>query len=449
MRKNLTPDFIKKLRPPATGRDEYWDTKQSGLCLRVTATGHKSWLIQYRAGGRGGKVQKKTLDFSIGLDAARKQAKKILGDVAAGADPVQEAREEKERERQAQAAAEEAEHTTVKAILESYLAIACGMKRDGEGTPIFADKRRTTPEKVSAYERFVYPQIGAYQITTLTRSRITAMLDKIAKENGAVMADRTLSYLSAGLTWHAARVDNWVSPIVRGMARTKPRQRAGKRVLDDQEIRDVWAALDVAEKTPPCYRAYVRTLLLTALRRTECSHGVWAEIATVNRYNIDGFRGIVWTIPEERMKNHLAHAVPLTDAALSLIGHRPAHALGDYIFSNTGGKLPFSGYSKAKAALDAAVNAMREKDGRGPMPAWNIHDLRRTAKTLMARAGVRPHVSERVLSHVIAGVEGVYDCYEYLDEKRDALERLAALVDRIIHPAANVTAFPQPSAATG
>jgi hypothetical protein len=73
------------------------------------------------------------------------------------------------------------------------------------------------------------------------------------------------------------------------------------------------------------------------------------------------------------------------------------------------------------------------------MPPWTIsRDVRRTAKTLMARAGVRPDVSERVLAHVIPGVEGVYDRYEYLTEKRDPLDRLASLIDRIVNPHDNV-----------
>jgi hypothetical protein len=86
---------------------------------------------------------------------------------------------------------------------------------------------------------------------------------------------------------------------------------------------------------------------------------------------------------------------------------------------------------------------MRREDGRDPMPPWKLHDLRRTAKTLMARAGVRPDISERVLSHVIPGVEGVYDCYEYLNEKHDALTKLAALINRIVDPPAdNVVPIP-------
>jgi len=69
-----------------------------------------------------------------------------------------------------------------------------------------------------------------------------------------------------------------------------------------------------------------------------------------------------------------------------------------------------------------------------PLPNWTLHDLRRTAKTLMVRAGVRPDISERVLGHVIAGVEGTYDRHSYADEKRDALEKLAAMIDRILNP---------------
>jgi integrase len=102
-------------------------------------------------------------------------------------------------------------------------------------------------------------------------------------------------------------------------------------------------------------------------------------------------------------------------------------------------KTPFSGFSKSKAALDKAVLAAMQKQAKKgpkvePIPNWTLHDLRRTAKTLMARAGVRPDISERVLGHVIAGVEGTYDRHSYADEKRDALEKLAEMVERILYP---------------
>jgi len=135
------------------------------------------------------------------------------------------------------------------------------------------------------------------------------------------------------------------------------------------------------------------------------------------------------------MKGKIDHAVPMTPAVTALIGDRPQDndvSARPFIFSAADGERPFLGFSKVKAVLDKHIAKLREQDGREPMPAWVLHDLRRTAKTLMQRAGARPDISERVLAHVIPGVEGVYDRYGYLPEKRDALDRLAAIVDRIL-----------------
>jgi integrase len=143
----------------------------------------------------------------------------------------------------------------------------------------------------------------------------------------------------------------------------------------------------------------------------------------------------IWEIPAERYKTKRSHALPLSKAALALIEEQPA---GEYVFPSREGT-PFSGFAKSKAALDRAILAAMRKAAKPgekvkPLPHWTLHDLRRTARTLMARAGVRPDVSERVLGHVIAGVAGVYDRHSYADEKRDALEKLAGLIDRIVNP---------------
>ena len=136
----------------------------------------------------------------------------------------------------------------------------------------------------------------------------------------------------------------------------------------------------------------------------------------------------VWTIPAERSKNRRAHSLPLSRAALELIQAQPKD--GAYVFPCSTGTA-YVAFSRGKLAIDKVMG-----DAVAP---WTLHDLRRTAKTLMARAGVRPDISERVLGHVIAGVEGVYDRHGYEAEKRDALEKLASMVERIINPpAANV-----------
>jgi integrase len=111
--------------------------------------------------------------------------------------------------------------------------------------------------------------------------------------------------------------------------------------------------------------------------------------------------------------------------------------LGPHVFT-TGGKTPICGFSKFKAALDAKVLAeLRKQEPEATLPRWTLHDLRRTARSLMSRAGVNTDIAERCLAHVLGGVRGVYDRYAYYDEKKHAFEALAALVERIVNPPAD------------
>jgi integrase len=96
------------------------------------------------------------------------------------------------------------------------------------------------------------------------------------------------------------------------------------------------------------------------------------------------------------------------------------------------GRAPINGFAKVKKALDREITRIRAAAGRPAMEGWCLHDLRRTARSLMSRAKVPSDHAERVLNHVIGGVRGIYDRHDYADEKRAALEALAALVTRII-----------------
>jgi integrase len=249
------------------------------------------------------------------------------------------------------------------------------------------------------------------------------MLDKVEDEAGPVQADRVRAYLRKALSWYAERDDefNLNAAIVRVGARANPKERARTRVLSDDELRVAWPLLSEAGT----FGALLKTLLLTAQRRDEVANMTWTEIGT------DG----TWTIPAERYKTKRPNHVPLSTAALRLIEAQPKIDGCDYVFpsrTNT----PFSGFGKSKARLDKKMLLYTPKGakGAGLPPNWTLHDLRRTAKTLMARAGVRPDISERVLGHVIAGVEGTYDRHSYANEKRDALEKLASVIQRILNP---------------
>jgi integrase len=296
----------------------------------------------------------------------------------------------------------------------------------------YAKKLRSGDQYKSAFERLAKPEIGNIGIYEIRRSHVTGMLDEIEDESGPVMADRALAYVRKAFNWYAIRDDKFLSPIVPGMRETSSKGR--ERILADDEIRDLWAALETLSDVPACYPRFVKTLLLTATRRNE----------SANMHSVE-HDGEVWTIPGARYKRlpkhkDRDHVIPLSAASRELIAEKPEGANGNswFVFSTTGGAKPFSGFSKAKAVLDEAIAAIREKQGRPAMERWTLHDLRRTARTLMSRAKIEPDHAERALGHIIGGVRGVYDKFEYIDEKRAAFEALAALVSRILNPTANV-----------
>ncbi len=390
MRKKLTPAEVRDVTPAATSQI-YWDTEQRGFGLLVLPSGEKRYVVQYRVAGRSRRL---TFKPGLSLTEARKEAKAKLGDVAKGRDPLAERRRQ------------EGEATnTLKAIVEEYF--------DREGK-----KLRSADDRLAAFERLIFPVLGARQIDSIKRSEIVRLLDKIEDERGPSMAHVALAFLSRVFNWHASRDDDFLSPVKRGMGRIKPDENARERVLTDDELRAVWQA---TEATTGPYGHYVRFLLLTATRRNEAAGMRREELSNGD-----------WIIPAKRMqggkcmKGKREHVVPLSAAAKAIMDDLPKLGKGDLVFT-TGGHHPISSFSFYKRALDKASG----------VTGWRQHDLRRTARSLMSRAGVNADIAERCLAHKIGGIRGTYDRYAYHDEKAHAFEMLAALVDRIITPPAD------------
>ena len=138
----------------------------------------------------------------------------------------------------------------------------------------------------------------------------------------------------------------------------------------------------------------------------------------------------IWAIPAGRYKTAKPQFVPLPKAALDLVGQRPKVDGSDLVFgADRDPSKSFRGWTKSREQLAKRIT---EANGGEPIEHWTLHDLRRTARTLMSRAGIRPEIAERVLGHAVGGVEAVYDRHAYVTEKREALEALAGLLDRII-----------------
>ena len=368
-------------RQPETKDVYLWDSSPPGFGVRVRHTGAKTFIYSYRAGGgRSARKSRHTIGRygKITLEQARKQAQQLAGQVAAGRDPS--------ADRVARRLTKERERHTVAVVADEFI--------ERYARP----SNRSWREYQRILDYSVKPRLGNRPIHELTRRDVAGLLDHVAHNSGAVMADHVLAVVRKLCNWHAARDDEFRSPIVMGMARTRPCDIARDRILTDDEIRQIWGALDAGNYP---FAPLIRLLFFTAQRRQEVAEARWEEIE-------DG----VWTIPAARYKTKRANAVPLPEAAIGIIAGLPK--VGDLLFT-TSGVTPFSGFSKAKVWLD-------DKSG---VTNWRLHDIRRTSRTLMVRAQVRPDIAERVLGHVIGGVAGVYDRYDYIEEKRRALEVLA------------------------
>jgi integrase len=244
--------------------------------------------------------------------------------------------------------------------------------------------------------KHVFPVWGNRELEGIRRNDVAALQDMVEDEHGTRTSDKVLSLVSTIFAFHEKRSDDYTSPIRKGMKRYASRENSRDRILSDDEIRSLW-------RERGTYADLLRLALLTGQRREKVASIKWDDLA-----------GNVWTIPAEAREKGNARELELPAAALEIINRQPR--LNGFVFAGRHG-----GHFKSWKQRDRI-----ERNG------WTVHDLRRTARSLMSRAGVRPDIAERVLGHAIKGVEGVYDRHAYRDEKADALKRLAATLAMLL-----------------
>ncbi|HEY0113384.1 MAG TPA: integrase arm-type DNA-binding domain-containing protein [Allosphingosinicella sp.] len=403
---------------PGSGDTFLWDSDLKGFGLKVTSRGAKTYLVQYRMGGRGSPTRR----FTIGThgspwtpERARQRAEELLMLVRRGIDPMDAERSQR------QAAIELAFERYVGLFIDRYA------KRE---------QSRSWRQAQQTLKLHAVPRLRSKPLPAIERREIACLLEDVAAERPA-----TARYLHATLRklfrWAVSRGDLEHSPMVEMPAPAPAAVR--DRVLDDEELAEIWQAThDLGFPFGPIFRL----LIATGQRREEVGGMTWREVDLAHRS---------WTIPAARSKNGIAHVVPLN--ALAMAELRLLAQIRDegLVFSTTGATPP-SGWSKAKARLDALVD-------NGPRP-WRTHDIRRTLATGLQRLGVRFEVTEAVLNHVSgarSGVAGVYQRHNWAAEKRDALESWGRALERMFADPAgtlvpvvrhNVTALPLKAAAT-
>jgi integrase len=408
---------------PKPQRYEIADSEQPGLRLVVQPSGVKSWAYRYERDGRN--TVKVTLGRATGPGAfSLQQARNAANDArrlrSTGKDPADQRRAERAVEA-ARIAAEEKEarrkDNTVDHVLDRFFA-----DREADLKSLHEVKRLLNKELKTWKRR---------RIDDILEADASKLIDSIKARGAATTANRTRSNGRAFFNWCIRKKLIDKNPF----AEVEPAkaETVRNRMLNDDELRLLWIAISQLDWP---WRQFFALTLLTAQRREEVAGMLWAEI------NLEA-ADPVWILPPHRTKNGQEHAVPLAPSAVVILGGVDRMQMKEtvngvtklkdspFVFTTTG-ETSISGFSRAKARLDAIMLAIARKEAekRGDdadtvnLAPWHLHDLRRTAASGMARFGVPVSVAEKVLNHVsgtFAGIVSVYQRHDFLAEKRHAL----------------------------
>jgi integrase len=408
----------------------YWDKHLPGFGLRVAAPrpgsrdGRKSWIAMGRVDGKPVMVTIGTLAQIPKVDKARDLARASILKMKGGTKPLDERRAEKahkEAAAKATAAAErEAAQGRFALVAERFLTER--NKEEGWAPAYEYEFRRIM-------KRDVLPRWGEKPIRSITRADVVELITEKAENRlrarkgetrgAGVQANRTLTRLRTLFGWAVS--EGLIASDPTAGVRRRKKEEARDRLLSDAEIVSFWHA---AERTPWPYGPIFRLMLLTAQREGEVAGMRWSEI------DLDK---CIWNLPGERTKNGKPHIVHLSAPAMEIIGELPR--IGEMVFPTRNGTQLLS-FSAAKLRLDALM----ETEGD-----WVLHDLRRTGATIMAQLGIAPHIVDRALNHVtgaLGGVARIYNRFDYINERKAALDALGRYVEGLVRPGGDNNVVP-------
>ena len=394
-KQRLTDKFVKAVKAGQTGRAEFHDTHTTGLSVRVTANGSKTWAVLYRRQSDG-KLRRLTLGKYpvMSLSAARDEARDILSDVAKGGDPA------------GRVSAKKAEHTYRQFIDDEYI-------------PRHAKKHKRSWAKDRAIlDRDVLPEIGAMKVSEVRKRDVLKIIDRVEDRGAPIQANRVFEIIRKTFNFAIERDHIEFSPCT-GIKRPT-REHARERTLDRREIERLWVRLD---NTHMWWRTrqVLRLCLVTGQRVGEVAGAPKGELDLDNA---------MWELPGRRTKNGRVHRVPLSPLAIDLFRDALEHSVeSDFVFpgahTRSRSDRAMTGHAVAKA-MARNLDALELEDA-------TPHDLRRTCASGMGELGFARLIIDKVLNHKTAdrGVSAVYDRYDYEREKRQALEAWAARLQEI------------------
>lgn len=382
MQKRLTEAAVANLKPHPEKRLEIHDAVYSGLRLRISPSGRKSWSFMYKVAGEaidGGRGKNRRITLGqypfVGLKTAREKATEVQALADKGIDPINQRKNE----------IEERFEKRFSSVIPRYIKLHA------------KPNTKRWKETGVLLETSIGSRWAELDITSVNRTQVHALLDEITEQEGISKAREVRKHLSILFNW---AVDRGICPFnpMAGMKLKDLSPVKREKVLSIDELCSIWKAADIIGYP---FGPVVQLLILSGQRRS--------EIGSVRRRWISD-RQI--EIPSENYKTGVSHIIPLTDRMKEILDSQPIWNGDDFVFSTTNGRSPSSGFSRTKRKFDELTG----------LTGWTFHDIRRSVATHMAQSSIIQEHIERVLGHVISGVAGTYNRYSYFDEKLGAMQ---------------------------
>ncbi len=280
----------------------------------------------------------------------------------------------------------------------------------------FADSTRGMKQAV--IDKDIIPVMGNKLMTEINPQMVRDLCDKIVDRGGRATAIQVREIISSVYRYANDRGYGFINPAqdikASSIATFKPRERS----LSPEEVGIFYRQLDTAG-TMPTMKMALKLVLLTLVRKAEFINATWQEV---------NFKDNTWIIPAERMKASRAHIIYLSKQVQDLmVGLQMCAGGSEYLLAGR--------YSVSKPLSNAALNRLitttvqtAKADGH-QLEHFTVHDLRRTASTLLHEAGYPSDWIEKALAHEQKGVRAVYNKAEYAQQRRYMLQQWADMVD--------------------
>jgi integrase len=401
----MSDKTISNLALPKSKQIDWYDDPTGngavkGLLLKASPGGAKTFYLLYRPKNVKGSRQHRLGPYpALKLAAARTTARVLISALAADRDHLEK---QKEDERKKQAVLNV---TTFSAVADTFKKIY-----------IDGNKLRTGDVMWAQIKKHLLPKLGAKDFNAISLKRdLTPLFDGIANKHGAAMSDSVLTIFKTMVSFQLGRDEDFRSPIPNRMKR-RYKSRRRKRVLSDAEIMAFWNAT----AKMGTFGSLARISLLTGARRAKVNFMKWADI-----------KNGIWTLGLEDREKPNCGWIFLPTLALSIIQAQPKLDKNPFVF--TGSRKPRRAFTAFANSQKELMKLMREEIP--DMPAFTLHDLRRTFRTRCSMIGVERETAERCIGHVIGNqIERTYDLWDYPAELTEAFAAVAAHIDNIINP---------------